>query len=207
VDTIRKDLKMEIYNRQETLKLNQNQSVAVVGCGGIGFWVSKYLILSGIREMYVFDPDVFEEHNLNRIDITSKMIGHNKAEVVKLMSNNLRPEIRCIAFPFPFSETFNLNIDWLIDCTDKQAAQLKNQEIAKKRNVRYFKAGYDGEKFSIHNAVAEWGDAVDGYTVVPSWVVPASIIAAMAVAKVMKYEKAEMVGDVQGIFKCKREAK
>jgi len=195
---------MRIYNRQEKLELNQNQSVVVVGCGGIGFWVSKFLILSGIKELYAFDPDQFEEHNLNRIDIPLKAIGKNKADIVKLMANNLRPEIRCITFPFPFSETFDLKVDWIVDCTDKQDAQIKNQEIAKKRNVKYFKAGYDGENFSIHNSVAEWGEAPDGYVIVPSWVVPATMIASMAVAKIMKYNDAEMVSNVKGVFKSIR---
>jgi molybdopterin/thiamine biosynthesis adenylyltransferase len=195
---------MDMYNRQEALNLKQNQSVVVVGCGGIGFWVSKFLILSGIKELYAYDPDVFEEHNMNRIDITTSLLGKNKADVVKMMANSLRPEIRCISFPYPFSGTFSLKADWIVDCTDKQQAQINNQKIAKEKGIKYFKAGYDGENFSIHNSVAEWGEAVDGYTVVPSWVVPASLVAAMAVAKIMKYEKAEMVSDVKGVFRSAR---
>lgn len=195
---------MNIYTRQESLNINQNQSVALVGCGGIGFWVAKFLILSGIREIYPFDPDRFEEHNLNRIDIAETMIGKNKADVVKIMANNLRPEIRCIAFPFPFSETFDKQVDWIVDCTDVVKAQETNQEIANKRGIKYFKAGYDGENFSIHNSVAMWGESSDGYVVIPSWVVPASTIAAMAVAKIMKYPDAEMVSSVKGVFNAPR---
>jgi molybdopterin/thiamine biosynthesis adenylyltransferase len=195
---------MDMYNRQEKLNLNQNQSVIVVGCGGIGFWVSKFLILSGVKELYAYDPDVFEEHNMNRIDITTSLLGRNKADVVKMMANSLRPEMRCLSFPYPFSSTFSLKADWVVDCTDKQQSQLTNQKIAKEKGFKYFKAGYDGESFSIHNSVAEWGDAVDGYTVVPSWVVPASVVAAMAVAKIMKYEKSEMVSDIKGVFNSLR---
>lgn len=195
---------MDMYTRQESLKVNRNQSVALVGCGGIGFWVAKFLILSGIEELYPFDPDVFEEHNLNRIDITESMLGKNKADVVKMMADHLRPEIRCIAFPFPFSEVFDKKVDWIVDCTDVQKAQEKNQEIANKRGIRYFKAGYDGEQFSIHNSVAMWGEAPDGYVVTPSWVVPATMIAAMAVAKIMKYPDAEVVSNVKGVFNAPR---
>lgn len=193
-----------MYTRQETLDVNRKQSVALVGCGGIGFWVAKFLLLSGIEELYPFDMDQFEEHNLNRIDIPESLIGRNKADVVKMMATNLRPECRCISFPFPFSETFDKKVDWIVDCTDVQAAQEKNQEIARKRGVRYFKAGYDGENFSLHNSVAEWGEAPDGYVVIPSWVAPAAMIAAMAVAKIMKYHDAEMISSIKGVFNAPR---
>ena len=49
-----------------------------------------------------------------------------------------------------------------------------------------------------------WGEAPDGYVVIPSWVVPAVIIAAMAVAKIMKYPDAEVVSSVKGIFNAQR---
>ena len=50
-----------LYDRQSKLKLNQNQSITVVGCGGIGYWVAKFSAMSGIDPIYLFDPDTFEE--------------------------------------------------------------------------------------------------------------------------------------------------
>ena len=70
--------------------------------------------------------------------------------------------------------------------------------------IKYVKAGYDGEDFSIHDSVAEWGESADGYRTVPSWVVPATVIAAMVTAKVLKYPKAEMVSNLKGVFVSKR---
>ncbi len=40
--------------------------VAVVGCGGLGGYVVELLARLGIGHIIVIDPDVFEEHNLNR---------------------------------------------------------------------------------------------------------------------------------------------
>ena len=57
--------------------------------------------------------------------------------------------------------------DWLIDCTDELKSQEENQAIAEKHGARYMKVGYDGEAFSINNKVASWGEAEDGYVVVP----------------------------------------
>jgi hypothetical protein len=44
----------------------------------------------------------------------------------------------------------------------------------------------------------------DGYTMVPSWAVPAMIVASLAVAKVMKYEKKEVVSSVDKLFRIDR---
>ena len=195
---------MIIYERQEKLKLNTNQSLVIVGCGGIGYWVAKYAAMSGIEKMYVFDDDVIEENNLNRLDLPNWFIGKNKADVVKTVINTIRPDCTCYAMPYRLTNNHMIDGDWLVDCTDKHESQLKNQEIAKKKGLRYVKAGYDGEQFSIHNSVAEWGESDDGYTVVPSWVVPASIIAAMTVAKITKYPDKELVSNVPGIFESVR---
>jgi hypothetical protein len=70
--------------------------------------------------------------------------------------------------------------------------------------MKYVKAGYDGEQFSIHDSVAEWGEADDGYVTIPSYVVPAVIIASMTVAKILKYKDSEMVSNIKGIFKSTR---
>jgi len=189
-----------LYKRQKTLQLDTNQSVTIVGLGGIGFWVAKFLAMAGLEKIFLFDFDIIEEHNLNRLDLPARFVGRNKADVVKLIINSIRPECSVIAMPFKFSDVHNTGTDWLIDCTDKFAAQQENQKIAKKQNIQYVKAGYDGEDFSINNSVAEWGEADDGYVTVPSYVVPAVLIASMTVAKVLKYKSAEFSGNIKGFF-------
>jgi hypothetical protein len=196
---------MSLYHRQEKLKLNTDQSITVVGCGGIGYWVAKFAAMSGIETLYVFDDDVLEEHNLNRLDLPLKFLGRNKADVVKIVINNLRPDCTVYSMPWKFNETSQTGTDWLIDCTDDLDCQPQNEKIAKGFGMKYFKAGYDGEDFSINNKVAQWGtDDFDGYRIVPSWVVPATIVAAMAIAKVMKYPDKELHSNITGVFKSER---
>ena len=196
---------MSLYDRQETLKLDINHTVAVVGCGGIGFWVAKLLCMSGVKKFYLFDPDIIEEHNLNRIDVPQRFVGMNKAEVTKTVMTILRDDITVYTFPFPFESVgLDSSVNWLIDCTDKDKVQLKNQEIADTAGVKYFKAGYDGEEFGIHNRVAEWGESTEGYVITPSWSVPAVIIASLAVAKVMKYPDKEVSSSVDRLFRIDR---
>jgi tRNA A37 threonylcarbamoyladenosine dehydratase len=194
---------MGLYERQEELKLDQSMTVSVVGCGGIGYWVAKILAMSGVEKILLYDPDILEEHNLNRLDIPSRFIGKNKADVTKLAIQGIREDCICYSFPFPFNDMAE-KTDWIIDCTDKAKAQIENQDLARKMGAKYFKAGYDGENFGIHNSVAEWGEDGEGYTIVPSWAVPAMIVASMAVAKVMKYPEKEVVSSVDRLFRIDR---
>lgn len=181
-----------LYDRQESLKLNKNVSLTIVGCGGVGYWVAKFAAMSGIEKIYLYDFDVIEEHNLNRLDLPSSTIGKNKAAVTKGVINFLRPEASVYAFPFKFKGDLFKKTDWIVDCTDRSDVQEANQAIAKENGVKYMKVGYNGEHITLSNVVAEWGEATDGYTVIPSWVVPASVVAALAVGKIMKYEGKEI---------------
>jgi molybdopterin/thiamine biosynthesis adenylyltransferase len=187
---------MSVYDRQELIEgINTELKVLIVGAGGIGFHVSKLLAMSGIKEMYVFDPDTLEESNLNRLDVTVDYIGKNKADIVKTIVKQLRPNSRVKSYPFPLKDhTFPKGVDWVIDCTDNHQSQLENQRMADENGAKYVKSGYDGERMSINDRVATWdvGDTQDGYRVTPSWAVPAIMAAALVVGKVMKYSGGEM---------------
>lgn len=194
---------MDLYNRQEKLNLKTPNKVAVVGCGGIGYWVAKFLAMSGCEWIELFDPDVLEEHNLNRLDIPFRFIGKNKADVTKEAILSIREEATVYSYPFKFND-LSSGFEWVIDCTDNSDSQMENQAIAKRMGSKYFKAGYDGEGFGIHNTIAEWGESTDGYTIVPSWVVPAVVVAALAVAKVMKYPDKECISSIPHLFRFDR---
>lgn len=194
---------MNLYDRQKTLELKIPKKVAVIGCGGIGYWVAKFLAMSGVEHIELFDPDVLEEHNLNRLDVPLRFIGKNKADVTQKAIQSLREECTVYAYPFKFNE-LNTGFDWIVDCTDNAESQMINQNFANNMGSKYFKAGYDGENFGIHNTIAEWGESTNGYTIVPSWVVPAVTVAALAVAKVLKYHDAECVSSIKHQFKFTR---
>jgi len=182
---------MSLYQRQEAFSLNTRQSISVIGCGGVGYWVAKFAAMSGIEKIYLFDPDRLEDHNLNRIDLPEKFVGMNKAEATKISIGSIRKGCSIFSMPFKLQEHTFPRTDWLVDCTDNYKSQIENQNIAGKFKALYTKVGYDGYGISINDRVAEWGEAEDGYTIEPSWVVPASVIAALAVAKIMRFQGRE----------------
>jgi len=197
---------MGLYDRQETLGLDTDTSITVVGAGGVGYHVTKFAAMSGIQTIYVFDTDTIEEHNLNRLDVPPRFVGKNKAVVAADVVKALRPDCKIYARPFILQDFNYTKTDWIVDCTDKIQSQIDNQRIAKNTNTRYCKAGYDGLNMSINNSVAEWdvGETPDGYTITPSWVVPSTIVAALTVAKIMKYPNSEMYSDVGMLVRIKR---
>jgi len=193
-------LKMSLYHRQEKLDLNVDHSVTIAGCGGIGAWLAIFAAMSGIKELILFDPDTLDITNLNRLPFPEKWLGKNKAECTKTYIKSIRPDSYIKSFPFPFQDLFYTKTDWLVDATDKYKTQLMIQETAKKTKSNYFKVGYDGLHISIHNKVATWGEEHDGYTIVPSWVGSPVIVAALAIAKIVRYPAKEISCNLHDLF-------
>lgn len=190
-----------LYDRQKKLNLNLKQSLTIAGCGGVGAWVAIFAAMSGIEKLHLFDNDTWDVSNLNRVPFPEKYLGMNKAKTTQKYIEILRPDANVKAFHFVLQEFAFTKTDWLIDCTDDYKAQKFHQNLAKKHNVRYMKVGYDGLHISIHNRVAEWGKETDGYTIVPSWVVPAATVAALAVAKIIKFPSKEISCDIGNLFR------
>ena len=77
--------------------------VAVVGCGGLGGYLVEQLARLGVGTLVLLDPDVFEEHNLNRQLLSSpEHLGRAKVDVaaerVAAINPAITPLPRRIAF-------------------------------------------------------------------------------------------------------------
>jgi tRNA A37 threonylcarbamoyladenosine dehydratase len=192
---------MEFYDRQKDISMNTKIKVAIVGCGGVGYWVAKFLAMSGVNEFHLFDNDVLEVHNLNRLDLPIATLGMNKAEVSRKVIQNIRPDAAVKSIPFKFKSTFLRDkVDVIIDCTDKIASQQDVYAFAKASGIKYMKVGYDGTHITIANKVAGWGHVEDGYQITPSWVVPAVMVASMAVGSILKYFGKEISTDINMLY-------
>lgn len=78
--------------------------VLIVGCGGLGGLISELLARVGIGSLTLIDPDVYEEHNLNRqIFSTVKTLGHSKAKTVRKRLLEIHPALHVRAFQESFS--------------------------------------------------------------------------------------------------------
>jgi molybdopterin/thiamine biosynthesis adenylyltransferase len=74
-------------------------AVAVIGCGGLGGYIIEELARLGVGHLTVVDPDVFEEHNLNRQLLSAPaLLGTPKVEAAVWRVGEINPSVR--VFPF-----------------------------------------------------------------------------------------------------------
>jgi molybdopterin/thiamine biosynthesis adenylyltransferase len=71
--------------------------VAVIGCGGLGGYVIEELARLGVGTIVAIDPDVFEEHNLNRQLLSSPAtLGRAKAEAAAARVAEINPAVTLV---------------------------------------------------------------------------------------------------------------
>ena len=200
----------QLYDRQRLLNLEVPNSVTIAGCGGIGSWAAIDLAMSGVPNLYLFDPDIMEESNRNRLPFCQSSLNHPKVDIVAEYILAIRPD--CIVVPVQNKlEDIFLQIQlgvsqWIMDCTDSPRSQFAIYKACTAVGVHYIRAGYDGTGMTVTSHVSGWvksaqvtGEEAANYTVAPSWVVPAQVVAALAVYKMMKKNDQEVACDVGDI--------
>lgn len=199
----------DFTSRQDTFNFDTNKKIVVIGAGGIGWSLVKYLVMAGINDITVFDHDTIESHNLSRLDAPLSFLSANKAVTLGKFVKQMRPDCNILAIPYKFNpDIVDLSaVDIIVDCSDKFESQQKVQSIAKKNGVRYMKVGYNGTHITISNNVPEWdatpGGTQDGYTIIPSFISPASIVASLAVYNILSSNYREVSCDINDFYMMK----
>ena len=177
-----------IYERQRLIEgLEIPEVASVVGCGGTGFWTALLLAMSGVKELILLDSDIVEVSNLNRLLLQESSVGKKKAEALKELISGIRKEIRIEIQDMRIEKPIDCQIlrGDIFCCTDS----LKSQQIicayCKKNELAYQRIGYDGTILNVSKTFPlslKDADEEHGYTVTPSWVIPAVFAAAAGVA-------------------------
>ena len=110
-----------MINIEEQLRLFESR-VAVIGCGGLGGYVLEELARLGVGQIVAIDPDIFEEHNLNRQILSSpSTLGQPKATVAAERLAQVNPAVTvtpikdyfCLANGFELLVGANVAVDAL----------------------------------------------------------------------------------------------
>lgn len=197
----------DLYNRQETLDLDTTKNIVIIGVGGVGWSTAKYLAMAGVDNITLFDDDVIEIHNLPRLDVPMTCIGRNKSDLLAEFIKEMRPDSEVVGFPFKFNpDVIDLDeVDLIIDCTDIHTTQIENKTIAEENDCQYVKIGYNGTHLTITKSVDGWDvdDAPDGYTVVPSYISPAAVVAGLAVNMILNNDIQEVSCNLNDLYTVK----
>ena len=124
--------------------------VLVVGCGGLGGMVIECLARIGVGHLRVVDGDVFEESNLNRQLLSSRMnLGRPKALAAqqRVMAVNSLVEVDAVQENLTAENALELlaECDVAVDCLDNIPSRLVLQQAAKAAGIPM-----------VHGAVAGW---------------------------------------------------
>jgi len=173
----------------------------VVGVGGTGFYTAYDLAMSGCEHLVLFDTDYIEETNLNRLPFKASDLGRPKTQATKDFIQAIRPD--CTIDTEGMADDFTLELhkdcSVLFDCTDRVTTQRMLYNWCKTNKVEYIRVGYDGTHITAGVPPPTWsttGEVRTGYEITPSWVVPASMVANLAVMKVMMYPEFTYAGDI-----------
>ena len=182
------------YDRQESLDIVQTQTVAIVGCGGIGSWVAFYLTLAGVAVIHLFDGDNVSDHNLNRLPLPVESVGQTKSTALALYLWQYNKEVTIRPHGHFDPEMHNqllLGISYFIVCTDTWKSRKMVYDACKPLDIGYLECGAEGNEASLSPSPPEWvmpSEDEPGYQHVPVFVGPCAAIAAMAAYYVLYHQ-------------------
>ncbi|HJZ90605.1 MAG TPA: ThiF family adenylyltransferase [Gemmataceae bacterium] len=148
----------EIFDRQvrafgpDTQRLLARLHIGVIGAGGTGSAVMEELVRLGVGTMSVFDRDVFDETNVNRVYGSSvRDAGRNKAGIAadSARRTGLQTEVRVYSEHITVHETAMRlrECDLVFGCTDRHAPRAILVQLA----LRYYIPVIDtGVKIDSH---------------------------------------------------------
>lgn len=188
-----------MQDRQQDLGLRTDLKVILAGCGGVGSWVAIFLALAGIQDLTLFDPDILEPHNLNRLPYTPDRCGEKKVDVLSGYLSGIRADLFVTRVDEPLTPTI-LDILWdqhvVVDCTDVLQTQKDLYAWSEKRGAEYVRVGVTTNHITLTSHLSNIWSLEDPPgrcgVVIPAWIAPCSLAASYAVAKVLKFPKLEL---------------
>ena len=124
--------------------------VAVIGCGGLGGYLIEEVARLGIGTLVLVDPDVFEEHNLNRQLLSSPArLGQPKVEVARERVAEVNPAVTVVAHRAAFSRENGAGLlagsSAVVDGLDNHLARRDLAAVCRELSVPF-----------VHGAIAGW---------------------------------------------------
>lgn len=134
---------------EQQLKLFSSK-VAVVGCGGLGGYIIEELARLGIGEIIAIDPDVFEDHNLNRqLLSTLPMIGRSKTAAAAKRIAEINPAVTVTPLQTAFDHKNGAQllggVDVVADAVDSVTTRLELADSCNDLGIPL-----------VHAAIAGW---------------------------------------------------
>jgi molybdopterin-synthase adenylyltransferase len=137
------------FSTADQLKLFRS-TVAVIGCGGLGGYVIEELARLGVGRLKAIDPDVFEEHNLNRqLMSTVAALGRPKVEAASGRVAEINPAVETITLQDRFCRENGKSLlsvaDVAVDALDSITTRLELADVCADLGIPL-----------VHGSIAGW---------------------------------------------------
>lgn len=124
--------------------------VAVIGCGGLGGYVIEQLARLGVGQIVAIDPDVFEEHNLNRqVLATCCNLGQPKVEAAKERVKEINPAVTLLPLQMALGSANGHELlqqaSVAVDALDSITVRLQLAQVCAEMNIPL-----------VHGAIGGW---------------------------------------------------
>jgi molybdopterin/thiamine biosynthesis adenylyltransferase len=124
--------------------------VTVIGCGGLGGYIIEELARLGVGTIVAVDPDVFEEHNMNRqLLATPDFLGIKKVAAAARRVDRVNPAVELLPVGLAFSRDNGKQIledsQVAVDALDSIAVRLELAEVCQDLGIPL-----------VHGAIAGW---------------------------------------------------
>ena len=155
------DEELEIFSRQLILKdfdeksFNklQNQTISIVGIGGIGCPLVQYLVSCGVKNINIFDDDIVKKNNLNRQTLFGiEDIGEKKNLIAKKKLLSINPYIKINSYDCRIkNENLDLlkNSSMIVDTSDNWLTMRLINKYSVKNNIPLLSASAVGFDIQI----------------------------------------------------------
>jgi len=154
--------RMGIVENYEKIR---NFAVLIVGIGGVGSVTAEMLTRCGIGKLLLFDYDVVELANMNRLFFQPHQSGQSKVDAAAATLQKINPDVQF--------ETHNMNIttvdnydkfidrilnggldgkrvDLVLSCVDNFEARITINGVCNTHNVNWFESGVSENAVSGH---------------------------------------------------------
>ncbi len=194
-----------IYDRQKDLGLRIPDSVLIIGCGGLGFWVASGLVACGVPSITLLDGDTVDITNLNRTLYPMSSVGRFKPDALKDILLGMRPDIKVAAAPVmcqvdDIGVLCDVERMVVVDCTDDYEFQKAAYKLSKTEGWRYVRVGCKVNHITVTSTVPDWTvgnkERVQCGVHIASWVVPVMKAAQYAIDKIIRNPDLEVSEEV-----------
>ena len=151
----------ELLIGKENLDKLNNANILVVGVGGVGGYVSEFLVRAGIQNLTIVDFDTVEISNKNRQIIALDSTLHStKVDVLATRLKDINKNLKLTVFDKKLDEELLKNIDlrqydYVVDAIDDVPNKVKLIKNCYQLNVPTISAMGAGNRFDIPNFVVE----------------------------------------------------